>query len=49
MKNLFILLIFSILAACATQSLPPQPDRSNLRPINDEAAIELIRTKTSQK
>ena len=49
MKTISALLIALLLSACANQQPPPTPDRSNIRPINDEAAIEIIRAKVSHK
>lgn len=34
-----------VLSACATKQTPPEPDRSNIKPINNDASIVLIREK----
>lgn len=50
MSKYYILCFLSIawLSACATKTPPPEPDRTNLRPINDSKSLEIIRKKVNQ-
>lgn len=49
MRQAYIVFLSLAIGACATYIPPPEPDKSNLHPINTEESIQLIRQRVTSR